>query len=111
MPNPEHLFNQAVTRRSTERATDGQGGFDETQASAISFRGRISPASAADITLGAQIQVRATHALYCPFDSGIIQGDSVFDESSEEYEVKHQVKMSQPDFAKWLLEIDRKDGA
>jgi SPP1 family predicted phage head-tail adaptor len=73
----EGLFNDwfAISRR--ERVSDGQGGWPVGWASVGLVRGRIRPATAAEIESAAQQQRQITHVLYVLPVAGVARGDRV----------------------------------
>jgi hypothetical protein len=108
-----HLLNRiGDVRRNVTPADDGDGGTIAAFTSVGSLPCRRSPAGARELAIAAQLQVKATHVLYCDPDTLAVQLDDeiVLDGEAWIYAVRGFVPPSLPHHRKILVEELQRGG-
>lgn len=98
----ETLFESSLAVQRRTRASNGQGGWTETWATASTIAARMRPASASERTLAVQRQAQITHVCYCAADEDVTRGDQLSGEGRT-YTV---VAVREPSHVGHHLEID-----
>jgi hypothetical protein len=71
------LLNVTVTISRKARASDGQGGWNETWTELDAVPGRVRPMTAAEQTVGQQRDVQVTHVAYFALGVDVARDDQL----------------------------------
>ena len=108
-----HLLNRVGdVQRNLTPLDDGEGGAADSFSSVGTLPCRRSPAGARELAIAAQLQVKATHVLYCDPDSVALQlGDQIsLDGEAWIYRVTGFLPPSKPHHRKVLVEEMQRGG-